>query len=133
MSDITFNLREFNSQLDRILPDVLARAAELVKQKMISLAPRETGRLRSGITTKEEGFVVSIGPDKDTFYAKFAEFGAGPHQIGGGGQVLRIGGSFVKGPVSHPGVRARPFMRPALDQSVGDVLKFVEEQLSEML
>jgi HK97 gp10 family phage protein len=65
--------------------------------------------------------VVSIGPDKEHWYYRFAETGAQPHEIsprtrkrlraikfttGGAIEFARV--------VEHPGMGARPFLRPAV-------------------
>lgn len=47
--------------------------------------------------------------------APIVEFGAKPHTITPKHKVLRLAdGSFVSGPIQHPGARARPFLRPTL-------------------
>jgi hypothetical protein len=47
--------------------------------------------------------------------AAFFEKGVGPHEIEPKGRVLRLAdGRFVTGPVKHPGMRAKPFLRPLL-------------------
>lgn len=43
------------------------------------------------------------------------EHGVGPHEITPSKQVLRLAdGGFVTGPVRHPGMAAKPFLRPLL-------------------
>jgi len=43
------------------------------------------------------------------------EKGVGAHEINPKKQVLKLAdGSFVTGPVRHPGMAAKPFLRPAL-------------------
>jgi hypothetical protein len=52
--------------------------------------------------------------------APIVERGAGPHEIGEPGKVLRLAnGRFVTGPVKHPGRPAQPFLRPTLPAWVG--------------
>jgi hypothetical protein len=47
--------------------------------------------------------------------AMFFEFGTPPHEIEPKKKVLRLAdGRFVTGPVKHPGMRAKPFLRPTL-------------------
>ena len=74
---------------------------------------------------------VEIGPDKEHFYYRFFEMGAAPHDIHGNPLVFegREGTVFTPG-VRHPGMGARPFLRPALDEkqdaavkAAGDVLR----------
>jgi len=43
------------------------------------------------------------------------EEGVGPHEINPKKNVLKLAdGSFVTGPVRHPGMASKPFLRPAL-------------------
>ena len=65
---------------------------------------------------------VWVGPDKkQDRFARYREFGTKPHAIPKarkrGRKVLRFpdGGFAVR--VNHPGSKARPFIRPALDAS----------------
>ena len=65
---------------------------------------------------------------RDTFYAKFFEFGTASYYTGKGrsvrkpykipkkpGKVLSIGGNLVSKQIIHPGIKPQPFLRPALD------------------
>lgn len=78
--------------------------------------PVESGELRDGLKIKTSGrgsrVVASVratGPH--AFLANFFEYGTSPHLIPG---PLAIGQGFVQG-VEHPGISARPFLRPAMD------------------
>ena len=53
------------------------------------------------------------GKNVDVFYAHFLEWGTAPHTINSK-RGMRIGGK-VFFSVEHPGIKPRPFMRPALD------------------
>src|SRR4030095_5810013 len=45
----------------------------------------------------------------------FFEFGTQPHTIEPKKKVLKLAdGSFVTGPVKHPGMKSQPFLRPTL-------------------
>jgi len=60
--------------------------------------------------------LVRIGPDKKHWYYRFLEMGTRPHQIIGN-EWLMFGGreGFVRThQVDHPGMAARPFLRPAI-------------------
>jgi HK97 gp10 family phage protein len=68
----------------RYLLNVAKPAAEVVIDAMDATAPVETGRLEGGIDYKTrfsgggEGttLTVNIGPDKETFWGSFQEFGS---------------------------------------------------------
>jgi len=66
---------------------------------------------------------VLIGPDKDHWYAAFQEFGAKRHtiKIGAGKKILSDGSEVFGREVNHPGVTAKPFMRPAIDDNEAQV------------
>lgn len=45
----------------------------------------------------------------------FFEFGTGPHEIKPKRKVFKLAdGSFVSGPIKHPGMKSKPFLRPIL-------------------
>lgn len=65
---------------------------------------------------------------RDTFYAKFFEFGTASYYTGKGrsvrkpylipkkpGKTIRIGRNLVTKQIIHPGIKPQPFLRPALD------------------
>lgn len=66
---------------------------------------------------------VSIGPDKEHWYYQFFETGASEHEIKGSrkrkGKAIAFEGDdglVVTGSVDHPGIEAKPFLRPAIDR-----------------
>lgn len=87
-------------------------------------------------TSAEPGRVtVAVGPPAEKWYWRFVETGAQHHPIGGPlaiwfEQEQRL---VVVGGAQHPGMAARPFLRPAFDEKggkdgaaqaeVGDVLR----------
>jgi HK97 gp10 family phage protein len=104
----------------RALPDEIARkamktalkdGAEVIRHDIAVLAPRRTGFLATHIavslsSTKFGEVIAKIGPTKDAFYARFAEFGT----------------KFE---------RARPFMRPAFDTGYRVALERVRLRLAD--
>jgi hypothetical protein len=77
---------------------------------------------------------TSVGPTSPLL--NIFEGGAGSHPIGGGGQVLsnfdnrrqeagsyRGGIFFARGPVSHPGMGARPLIGPVFDTTKDEAAK----------
>jgi HK97 gp10 family phage protein len=66
-----------------------------------------TAYIRAGGRNKKTGAAV--------FYAHFLEYGTKAHDIAAKiGGWLSFGGRFTK-TVEHPGITARPYMRPAMD------------------
>lgn len=58
---------------------------------------------------------VSVGPSKKAWFGKFVEFGTASHRVVPiERKALKFAGVY-RANVNHPGGRARPFLRPALD------------------
>lgn len=80
---------------------------------------RDSIRIKTRMRRGQVSASVVAG-DKTTdggvpFYARFVEYGTAAHVIQAGpGKYLPLGNGYVKS-VQHPGARAQPFMRPALD------------------
>ncbi|MCL5995497.1 MAG: HK97 gp10 family phage protein [Chloroflexi bacterium] len=74
---------------------------------------------------------VSIQIAKKAWHLKFAETGATAHEVSGNPLVFEgTQGLVITGGVRHPGVPARPFLRPAFDSksaeaeaAMGEVLR----------
>lgn len=91
------------------------------------------------VETGADSVTVAIGPDKDHFYYQFFETGAAAHDIKGRPLLVfegREGTVFTPG-VKHPGMGARPFLRPAIDEqgdaaakAAGDVLRAEIEKVA---
>jgi len=64
------------------------------------------------------GVEVGIGPDKEHWFYQFLETGAAAHEITGTPMIFQGRDGMVKtAKVSHPGMAARPFLRPAHDST----------------
>ena len=81
----------------------------------------------------EQAAEVEIGPDREHWYYRFFEFGAGSHAIGPSkGRAIRFPGSegeTIRFGVVHPGMEARPFLRSALDGRKDEATREVGEEL----
>jgi HK97 gp10 family phage protein len=64
----------------------------------------------------------------DVFYAHIVEFGARPHSVKKG---VKIGS--IRHDATHPGIRPRPFMRPALDANVKNAIIAAGEYIKKRL
>lgn len=64
------------------------------------------------------GVEVGIGPDQEHWHYQFAETGAAPHEIMGTPLQFEGRDGLVRtSRVSHPGIPAKPFLRPAHDST----------------
>lgn len=86
-----------------------------------------SGQMRDGlkISTKSKNGTVTASVKaggKHGYLAGWIEFGTKGHAITGkDGRPLFFGQTFVQS-VVHPGSKARPFMRPALDSQAGNAV-----------
>lgn len=89
---------------------------------------RVSTKLSRGVATA----TVKAGSDK-AWYWRFVEFGTAAHLIKARpGKSLFFAGSNVNS-VDHPGARAKPFMRPALDGRASDAVIAVGEAIKKRL
>lgn len=100
---------------------------------------------QSGETTKSIGVLnnrkqggISIGPRRGNGYkgytAHLLEYGTAPHVIRAKAAdgLLSFAGTFTK-EVQHPGIAAQPFMRPAADAMLPQVIENVKDGLREII
>lgn len=111
---------------------VIADAAVMVQKEAMALAPVKTGRLRGSITVKINKGQAVIGPSVP--YGVFQEFGTGTRgEFKGAMYEIRPknaaylvfktkDGKRVRTKlVRHPGIKGKPYMRPAVTHVLSDV------------
>lgn len=121
LADLNKLLQQLPAKLEaNVLRGALRAGAKVVMEDAKARVPVDTGQLRDGlkISTRSRRGVVSASvkaTGKHSFIAPWIEYGVAAHQITArkGGWMF-FGGMFAKS-VDHPGMQARPFMRPALD------------------
>lgn len=121
-------LQEFLDQVPakleaNVMMGALRSGAEEIKPVAQANVHSVSGLLAGGlkIGTKIEGNTVTASlyvTGKHAFLAKWIEFGTAAHNISAKSGALFFGGMFAKS-VNHPGARARPFLRPAMDEQAG--------------
>jgi HK97 gp10 family phage protein len=113
---------------------IIQQAAQQVQAEAQTRAPVKSGRLRDSISIKYPGpFQAVIGPNVN--YAVYQEFGTGtrgefptamyeikPKKPGGVLAFTVNGTKVFTRKVRHPGIKARPFMRPAFQAALGKEL-----------
>lgn len=121
-----------------ILRAALRAGVNEFKKEMQANVPVKNGKLKRSIkvSTKSKGGRVSAkvkAGGKAAPHAMLVEFGTKPHKIApkkAGG--LLIGGNVV-GAVDHPGAKAHPFARPALDSKQGQAVAATGSKIRERL
>lgn len=120
------------------------RGALRAGMKPVQAAAREnaakaTGLLARGLRISTDGRKGKVyarlkTSGKHDYIARFVEFGTAPHRISGrNGGMLRIAGKAIVPSVAHPGARAVPFMRPAIDTKSPDAVQAVANYIRNRL
>lgn len=122
------NTRAYERGLRRVfgrMSDDVARAVERtridVQNEARRRAPVDTGRLRSSIVSRAEGGGRGLGyvVGSNVNYAAAVEFGTAPHVIKPRYKQALYwpGAAHPVAQVNHPGTRAQPFLRPAIEMT----------------
>ncbi len=120
---------------------IALEAAEPLLDEIRSNAPWDSGEMALSLDLfklKPKGnltAVVAVGPHKDYYYWLFNEMGAQPHEIPrpkAKGVVKRIRRA-LKGKLKHPGVTAKPFIRPAYDKLEEQILGDIAAGINKIL
>lgn len=126
------NFERAQAVAPKIAQQYLTEAATDIRARMRALAPVKTGYLMNSIRIISEPGRMTIGPI-GVFYAPYMEFGTGTRGEFPGPMyeirpktkknlVFKINGRWVSTKVvKHPGVRARPYARPAARAVLGEL------------
>lgn len=131
--------RALDGQRDKLraaLETIVLAGAEIIRSAAESKA---RGRLASDMLkelAEKSGTKVLayIGPHKRRWYAQIVETGAKPHAIAPRKRrALKLGDNAFRRSAAHPGMRARPFLRPAFDESQDGAQTAMGDQVKETL
>lgn len=117
--------------IERASVEVVRVYAEKIKNEAQSLAPVKSGRLKYSISIRyvDEKKAI-IGPS--VFYGAYQEYGTGTRgEFSGSSYTItpktgsyltfQVNGKWVRTKmVRHPGIPASPYMRPAVQNSLGE-------------
>jgi hypothetical protein len=120
------NTRAYERGLRRVfgrMSDDVKRAVDRtridVQNEARRRAPVDTGRLRSSIVSRVEGGGRNLGyvVGSNVNYAAAVEYGTAPHVIKPKYKQALYwpGAAHPVAQVNHPGTRAQPFLRPAIE------------------
>ncbi len=145
LKELKKNLEQLPMKMEkRIVGQALRQGANVFRDEARKNVPVATGRLKKAIQVSSAragrkllsmmNVKVSY---KKAWYARFVEFGTGPHIIKPKNkEALSIGGQVVK-EVQHPGAVAKPFMRPAFDtkwqKAIDKFKEVVAQKLNEVV
>lgn len=134
LQELASKLTELGLDVESVFTDAVLAAGELVADAANSNAPGPN--IMAEVDDEESTqtrIVVNIGPSEDKWYYRFAETGATEHEITGVGALAFQGraGLVITKSVQHPGVTAKPFLRPALasnkDQARDEIGKRIKD------
>lgn len=136
-------LQKFLDQLPakveaNVMRAALRAGAKVIEEEAKRNVPVDSGDLRDSIrvsTRSKRGTVTASvkAGNKKAWYWRFVEFGTAAHSIDGKkGGPLSFNGLFTRS-VMHPGARAKPFMRPALDAKANEALEAVGQAIAKRL
>ena len=118
------------------------KVCQKLEADMVMLCPVDKGDLRAAIgytckLGKKGSISLSgnadgvVGVDKE--HAPHVEFGTRPHVITiKSARVLTDRKTFFGTRVNHPGTKAQPFVRPAIDQNINNIPEIMKSELSKV-
>jgi HK97 gp10 family phage protein len=127
--ELLASIKAMGIDVQKILREAALRGARVIVDAANERAP---GPHNASEVKKDsaERVEVDIGPDEDHWYYRFFETGAGRHEITGDPLAWGEGAEdVVTGRVLHPGMAARPFLRPAVDENEGKTADAVGQVL----
>ncbi len=150
-SQLERNLKKLSpQQMKSVFKSSLNGAARIIVVAAKNNLPKNYDTLRRSITTKARrskkpaemtvsvGLTVGVTAKYDGWYGHMVEYGVQGHDIPSKKvrhlrnrkekKILKINSDFVTS-VNHPGVKAVPFMRPAIGNNLDKVLTTYKENL----
>lgn len=137
--------RELQEMLNTLAPKLernimrgaLAAGAKVILAEAKNNVPIKSGELRNSLrvsTRARKGQITASikSGNKKVWYSRLVEFGTAAHTISAKNGSLSFGGFFAKS-VDHPGARAKPYLRPALDSKSNDAIKEVGAYIGKRL
>jgi HK97 gp10 family phage protein len=130
VSGLVKDLAEISNKTpEEITKNILTDFGEKIVGNARAIAPVKTGKLKDSISYRVERNTLSVGPHVP--YGAYMEFGTGSRgEFPGEPYVIlpknkkylrfKVNGQWVSTKrVVHPGVKARPYMRPAVMKTLG--------------
>ncbi len=126
-------LEEVDQNIKKVLRAATLAGAQVVADRAAGMAPGP--EIATDVVSATSGYcVVAIGPDAEHWYYQFHETGAAPHEILGSPLQFEGQEGLVRtAQVSHPGMAARPFLRPAHDGSQDEQRDAMAAKLREAI
>lgn len=135
------DLTDYESTVSKDIQGAIVRSTYRVGARTRQNAPVNFGRLRQSIREKIRKFTGEVTVNVD--YAGAVEFGTKAHVIrpnkkkalafkpGGGFRFWDESGRVVFRSVKHPGTKAQPYLRPALEAEVNPFTKTIKDIIED--
>ncbi len=130
-------LAQMKGKVNDSIAKAIAEATVYVTNTARMLAPRVTRKLEKSITyqltIEGDTAFARVGPTDDITYAKYVEYGTGPHTIVPVNKVLadKEKGIIYGKIVHHPGSKPHPFLFPALQRNMKKIKDLVVLSITE--
>lgn len=114
-------LERMGVDVGQVLDEAVQAGAEVIADAANPLAPEPVIEAQI-VGANADGATAEVGFPEEKWYLRFFETGTSPHYIPGPLTIQFEGDeevSVVPG-ARHPGMAARPFLRPAFDRTAGD-------------
>lgn len=123
-------LQKRGENVTNALETICNVGAEVIKTSAEHNAPGSiAGSILKKTAQKTKNKVtVHVGPSGKKFYAKFIEYGTKSHLIPRG----VINGNYRRN-IRHPGITAKPFMRPAFDTKHDEAQNAMGKKVGELV
>ena len=133
LDELKRQLRRLGADVKKELEAAMVYGAGFIQIEANRLAPAP----HIGIEVEKAGreqVSVAVGPTKEKWYYRFFELGAQPHEITGRPLTFEVEEDLVRPwKVHHPGMPARPFLRPAFDRRKDKAIEGIADRLRQRI
>lgn len=122
--------------LRQALEKIVLAGAEVIRSAAESQAPGKIANdmLKEPAEKTGTKVIVHIGPHKRRWYAQIVEKGAVAHPVAPRKKkALKLADNTLRRSAQHPGMRARPFLRPAFDGNQDNASAAMGDQVKATL
>jgi len=133
IDELVQKLHQLGADVKEELEAAVVDGAEVIKKEANRLAPGP--HIDTEVEESSDTHVtVAIGPVEEKWFYRFFELGATAHEITGSPLAFEDEGELVvTRRVHHPGIAARPFLRPAFDKNKDKAIETAKKRLRKRI
>ncbi len=136
-AELVRRLEKMGLDVRQVVEAAAQAGAQVIADAANGLAPAPRVLVEADAKARKPGRVtMSVGPDKEKWYWMFLETGATEHPITPRRKkalAFDVDGERVMAwAVKHPGMAARPFLRPAFDAEQANAKDMVGEHIKQV-